>query len=267
MKRSTKLYERRYIKVRDKIERKGIVLANNMVKAHYQSYLDTLKTVGLNQYNQIHIPEQITKKFFYTFYPMASIIGVMEYEHLESQAGIKAEQTDKQKLLNSIFQTRLTEIVNTTAGKKITTITATSEETIKKIIRVVLDVGDTEGWGIDKITSSIYKEVSANLRGNGYARARAIAQTEIISASNQASTAAAELITSANGLKYRKFWSTSGLPNIRETHIEAEQYSDDRDGLEPDEVFPNGLQYPGDPNGAVDEVINCRCTIMHEIVL
>ena len=84
----------------------------------------------------------------------------------------------------------------------------------------------------------------------------------MISASNQASEFAAD----STGYDYLKFWSTSGLPNIRETHLEAEKYSDDKGGLKPDETFPNGLLYPGDPNGAAEEVINCRCTLMHEIV-
>ncbi len=263
MKNSTKQFERQKLRVRDKIERKGISLAKSMIKSQYQYFLDKLHTVGVNQYDRIEIPESITKHFFNTFYPMSSTLAVMEYEHLEKQAGKKAEPTDKQTVLNSIFQSKLTEIVNTTAGKKITTITATSQETIKQAIRDVLDVADTEGWGISEITSKIYKSVGDNLRGNGYARARAIAQTEMISASNQASTEAAE----RTGLNYKKFWSTSGLPGVRETHIEAEEYSNSVDGLNPNDTFPNGLLYPGDPNGAAEEVINCRCSIMHEIIL
>ena len=77
----------------------------------------------------------ITKGFFNTFYPMSSVLAVMEYEQLEKQAGKKAEPTDKQTILNSIFQSKLTEIVNTTAGKKITTITSTSQDAIKQAIR------------------------------------------------------------------------------------------------------------------------------------
>lgn len=267
MRQQTRQYEKQFIRLRNKIERRGIVLMKKMVREQYQAYLEKLKEVGFNNYDKIEIPTNITEDYFKRFYPMSSVLALMEYENLEKQVGKKAEPDQKRSLLNSIFQRRLTEIVNTTAGKKIVTITHTSQEAIKRVIRGVLDVGDTEGLGIPEITSRIYNEVGKHLRGNGYARARAIAQTEMISASNQASTDAAERITSANNLKYKKFWSTSGLERTRETHIEAEQYSDDRDGLNPDELFPNGLLHPGDPNGAPEDIINCRCTIMHEIVL
>ena len=263
MKKATKQFERQKLRVRDKIERKGIVLAKSMIRAHYQYFLDKLKQVGINQYDRIEIPESITKGFFNTFYPMSSVLAVMEYEQLEKQAGKKAEPTDKQTILNSIFQNELTRIVNTTAAEKIESITATSKDAIRKAIRNVLDIADTEGWGIPEITSKIYKSVGDSLRGNGYARARAIAQTEMISASNQASTEAAE----KTGLNYRKFWSTSGLPGIRASHIQAEEFSNSVDGLRPDQTFPNGLLYPGDPSGPAEEVINCRCTIMHEIII
>ena len=171
-------------------------------------------------------------------------------------------KSDEDKVMTAVFQSKLTKLVRDESGKKIVTITETTKERVLNVIRGLLDEADTEGLGIQEITSRMYKSVGASLRGNGYARAKAIAQTEMISASNQASTFAAE----STGYEYRKFWSTSGLPNIRLSHIEAEQYSDSVDGLRPNETFPNGLLYPGDPNGAAEEVINCRCCILHEII-
>ena len=263
MKRQTKQFEKQYLKVRDSIERKGVSMAKKMITEHYKYFIEQLKTLGFTRYNDIKIPEKITERFFHVYYPMSAQLAYMTYDNLEKQAGQKAEKDPKKPILTSVFQNRLTEIVNTTAGEKIVTITHTSEETIKNIIRGVLDEADTEGWGIPETTSNIYRQVGANLRGNGYSRAKAIAQTEIISASNQASQAAAE----ATGYNTLKFWSTSGLTNIRPTHIEAEQYSNQRDGLRMDERFPNGLLYPGDPAGSAEEVCNCRCTCLFEIVM
>jgi len=122
--------------------------------------------------------------------------------------------------------------------------------------------GELGGYGIDKIRQNLTDQIGASIRGNVRARAKAIAQTEMISASNQASTFAAE----STGLEYRKYWSTSHLQGIRPTHIMAEQDSIARGGLRNNEPFANGLMFPGDPAGPADEVCNCRCTVLHEIV-
>jgi hypothetical protein len=126
-----------------------------------------------------------------------------------------------------------------------------------------MENGRAEGLGIEQIQKNIIKELGASISGNVKARARAIAQTEMISASNQASVYAAK----STGYETRKFWMTSGQESTRESHLEAEIYSDNAGGLKDNETFPNGLLYPGDPStDDASEVINCRCTIIHEIV-
>lgn len=271
MKKQTKKFEKQYIKVRNSIERKGVSMAKKMIQAHYTAYMERLKTLGISAYQQIEIPEQITERFFKMYYPMSAPLAVMTYENMEKQAGQKAEKDVKKAVTNSIFQSKLTNIVNTTAGEKIKTITHTSQETIKGVIRGVLNEADTAGWGVHETTSKIFKTVGKNLIGNGYARARAIAQTELISASNQASQFAADKAAADYGVTYRKFWSTSGLKGIRESHLFAEQYSDEKDGLQPDEPFDMGdgtfMQYPGDPDGTPENVINCRCSVMQEVFI
>lgn len=271
MKNQTKLFEKQFLKARDAIERKGVAMAKKMIAEHYRYFMVRFSQVGIGGYQTIEIPEIITERFFKLYYPMAAPLAVMTYENLEKQASKKTEPDFKKKLTNSIFQSKLTEIVNTTAGEKITTITHTSVERIKDVIRGVLDEADTNGWGIPETTSNIFKTVGSNLRSNGYARARSIAQTELISASNQAAAYAAEKISSDYGLKYKNFWSTSGLERTRESHLFAERYSDDKDGLDPDEQFPMGdgsyLRFPGDPDGEAQHTINCRCSLLTEIVI
>lgn len=261
MKQSTKQFERQFIRKRDAIERKGISMAKAALTAQYNAFLERAKTTDFRQWKEIvesSVTEQPIQQFMNRYYPMSSTLAVMVRKNMLKG---KAE-TEEDKIYNSVFQTKLTQYLNDTKKEAIRKITNTTQEALRKVINDVLDQADTEGWGIDKITSNLYKQAKQNLIGNGYARSRAIAQTEVISASNKASEFAAQ----STGYEYLKFWSTSGLPNIRPTHIEAEQYSNQRDGLKPNETFPNGLLYPGDPNGSAEEIINCRCTIMHEIV-
>lgn len=131
-------------------------------------------------------------------------------------------------------------------AKKVTRITSNTRE----ILRGTIQNGINEGWGIDKIARELRDMVST--------RARTIAQTEVISASNQAAYAGAE----SAGIRYKKFWSTSGLQNIRASHIQAEADSYAVDGIDPHARFSNGLMHPGDPEGPADEVVNCRCSLI-----
>jgi hypothetical protein len=163
----------------------------------------------------------------------------------------------------NIFETEMANIVSNKAGAKIVSITTTTKEQVKSVIREVLEDGRVNGYGIEKIKQNLVKEVGKDLRGNAYARARAIAQTEMISASNQAALLGAE----STKMEYRKFWSTSGQAGVRETHTADQEFSNRVDGLKKDEIFPNTqLLYPGDPGGLPGEVINCRCTLLTEIL-
>jgi hypothetical protein len=261
MKPDTRKYEKQFVRVRNAIERKAITLTKKALREQYQFMVDKIRQTDISQWMQI--PENLPKKpiqdLLNTIYPMCAPLATMERKHLLRQKADTEEQ-----VYNSVFQRKLTLIAQTLAGEKIVTITNTTKTQGLKVIRAVLDEADTEGWGVDVITREIYKQMNANLRGNAYARAKAIAQTEIISASNQASEAAAN----STGYDYLKFWSTSGLPNIRESHIYAETMH--ADGIAKDANFDMGngnfMEYPGDPNGAAEEVINCRCTLMHEII-
>lgn len=259
MKKETKQFERRFIRVRDSLERKAIRIVRAAITEQYKYVLDKLSQTDFRQWPQLadSIPERPIEIALEKVYTSVAPLATMNYQRMMNK---KAD--DEEQLMTAVFHREMANIMKTTTGKKIKTITGTSIERIRKVIVDTINLGETEGYGIPEITKNIYKAVGESLRGNGYARAKAIAQTEIISASNQASERAAN----ATGYDYVKFWSTSGLPGIRISHIEAEQYSDEKDGLKPDEPFQNGLQYPGDPSGPPEEVINCRCTILHEII-
>jgi len=84
-------------------------------------------------------------------------------------------------------------------------------------------------------------------------RSLRIARTEVISASNGGALAAYE----AGGVP-RKQWVTAGDEHVRETHQAAEGQV----VALPQRFIVGGalLDYPGDPSGPPEEIINCRCT-------
>ena len=87
--------------------------------------------------------------------------------------------------------------------------------------------------------------------GNKEARALTIARTETGKAYNSASFDRYQE-SGATGLQ----WVASNDAATRESHREL-----DGKIVKPGEEFKPGLRFPNDPNGAPEEVINCRCVI------
>jgi SPP1 gp7 family putative phage head morphogenesis protein len=84
-------------------------------------------------------------------------------------------------------------------------------------------------------------------------RAQTIARTETTASYNQATQSAWE----QSDLVESKEWLTIMDGNQRDSHGSL-----DGTRVAMDEKFPNGLLYPGDPNGPAKEVVNCRCNMI-----
>ena len=63
------------------------------------------------------------------------------------------------------------------------------------------------------------------------------------------------------GIVYEKQWMSTHDDRTRESHQELDGVS-----VPVDEEFPNGLMYPGDPDGEPEEVYNCRCSLIRKLV-
>ena len=59
------------------------------------------------------------------------------------------------------------------------------------------------------------------------------------------------------GIQMQKQWISTLDDRTRESHVLLDQ-----EIVNTDETFSNKLMYPGDPNGAPEEVYNCRCTMI-----
>lgn len=114
------------------------------------------------------------------------------------------------------------------------------------------------GESIPKIAervSAIFAEAKEN-------RAKTIARTEIIAASNQG----AYFGYKQTGVIEKKGWLAALDERTRQAHVEAGQkYGDDEGAIPLDEPFLVGGEYlnaPGDPSASAKNRINCRCTII-----
>lgn len=61
----------------------------------------------------------------------------------------------------------------------------------------------------------------------------------------------------AMGIRLQKEWIATHDTRTRESHGRI-----DGERVDKDAVFSNGCRFPGDPNGAPEEVYNCRCTMV-----
>jgi SPP1 gp7 family putative phage head morphogenesis protein len=125
-----------------------------------------------------------------------------------------------------------------------------SKTTGKRIADAIAD-GHKEGLTWDAIADRIVETTSGDI---GDARARTIARTEMHSASQAGSIAAAEDLN-IPGL--RKQWTAVSDERTRPDHVDADGQIVDMD--EPFEVGGESLDYPGDPAGSPENTINCRC--------
>ena len=120
--------------------------------------------------------------------------------------------------------------------------------TLKKAVTQEISRGIATGLGYDEIARNI-----ANAASAPFSRTKTIARTEGHRI-QQTSTADAQQAAKDRGADVVKQWDATLDGKTRESHRRV-----DGEIRELDETFSNGLMYPGDPNGAAAEVINCRC--------
>jgi hypothetical protein len=133
-------------------------------------------------------------------------------------------------------------------------ISGVSENTIRRV-KVKLQDGINRGDGIEVIAREMVRS------GSGIAdvkRARVIARTEIISASNKGSLEGARDLE----IPLKKVWLATRDNRTRIDHAIA-------DGQEVlmNQLFSVGgdlLDYPGDVKGSISNIIQCRCTQVYQ---
>lgn len=116
-----------------------------------------------------------------------------------------------------------------------------------------LNTGVALGDSVDDLASRVGEEFDVGDR-----RARTIARTEVVGASNGAANDVASALWQS-GVRMTRTWLAADDDRTRDTHIEADGQTVGFD--EPFQVGDALLMYPGDPDGPPEEVINCRCTV------
>lgn len=150
--------------------------------------------------------------------------------------------------------------IDSKTAKLVQEATATTREAISDEIVEAIEEAVREGFSsaetIDDIADRI-DEVYDFAQKN---RSKTIARTEVIGSAN----AGAKEGMKRTGVE-EKQWLTARDGDVRDTHIGLD-FEQGGKAIPIDESFITSsgatLDYPGDPSGPPEEIINCRCTIL-----
>lgn len=194
---------------------------------------------------------------------MSTIPVEKGYEKLYVDVGVSFARisTETVKQADEWIQVTMARAVsaNTAITSRITSIVETSRKQALRFIQDELQLGIDQGLGIPEISRNIKKNVPKEWTKMSTFRARRIAQTEVVSASNFGSMQGAQ----ATGLPLNKVWLAGGA-NIRDMHLIA-----DGESVPQGDKFLNTgepMDFPGDPSGSAENVINCKCAVAFEVV-
>lgn len=251
-----KQIEKMTIRKRAALIRKGRAVFASAIRDQYQSVMNHVGVYSPNQLLE-HLPQLVKEdpiqQAFEKMYVQATPIGMMWRKYL-----LPPKKDGIDDMYAQHFTNKLREVGRSRTALRVKGITETTRERIANVIQYNMETGgsvDDIRTGITSMLMNSYKEFTPE-------RAKLISQTEMVTSSNEAIVQAGF----STGLETRKFWSTSGLGNVRDSHLQAEQDSNDVGGYADDEAFSNGLMYPGDPTGGPEEVCNCHCCLLLEIV-
>ena len=128
----------------------------------------------------------------------------------------------------------------------------------------IIDSATTNGASIPDVQARVEKLFDATDTEKWKNRARTVARTEVVGAYNGGLYDAFSMIVDADPeTVYVKRWLATEDKRTRPDHVEA-------DGQvvpwgQPFTVGGFAMQYPHDPDGPPQEVINCRCTLLLEV--
>ncbi len=123
-------------------------------------------------------------------------------------------------------------------------------------IRPVLVKAVAQGYADGLSVDDTAKLIQADIADAADWQAKMLARTDLNSLANGASVAGAKQA----GLSY-KTWLTAHDEQVRPEHQSADGQTVPVD--QPFTVGGENLEYPGDPEGSDEEVINCRCTVIY----
>lgn len=233
-------YWENYIKKADKREDKFIKVLNKYFKGQRERIVEKLEPANTRIFRRKNLIDDIFDKELEQKIARGEVLPMLQEFLIE--AGVEAVE-----FVGSKFDFNITtDIAIWLDGKANIFAESINETTFGKLQREFAE-SLSEGESRDKLVNRI-KETYGNIEKS---RAATIARTEVQAVSQKGTF---------EGYKQAgmpiKIWVAVMDSKTRDWHANLD--GEERPINNP---FSNGLQFPGDPNGPADEVVNCRCTI------
>jgi uncharacterized protein with gpF-like domain len=177
---------------------------------------------------------------------IAHHFGKITIDHIEAR--LRRKKAIEIKKTFDRFADKVLRYLSDEALDLATTITGDLVEEARDILQTSFEEGMSEKETADLLAEKIEMEDWELER---------IARTEGHTAANVGSDAAAE----ATGADLVKEWAATEDSRTRPSHVEADGQRQEMD--DPFRVGDAWLDFPGDPDGPAEEVINCRCVVLY----
>jgi hypothetical protein len=169
---------------------------------------------------------------------------------------------------SSVWVTMVTQYITNVGGERITQINQYTKAYTLAKIRNVLNDGVENGLGIADISENMVSKIAEYAKDFSRYRAQRVARTEIIGSSNRAGLMSVQAAGISD--QVQKFWLPAVDERTRQTHLDMR----DHEPIAIGELFEvprlsggiDRMEYPGDPRGSAENVIQCRCTIGYQRV-
>ena len=178
-------------------------------------------------------------------------LQVWERGWQESQKNVSNFNRKAEETFREIFWGNTGQWVRSHAAEKVQKV----DERTKAQLRDVINKAILQGKS-DAEIARVIRELSPIRNAP---RSRVIARTETHTALSRSLDTAAK----GTGVDMERVWSATIDKRTRPSHAAADGQT--RGQEEPFDVGMSKLMYPGDPNGAAQEIIQCRCILFYHV--
>lgn len=161
----------------------------------------------------------------------------------------------------TLWASKMSGYIQTHLEVRIQEVWAYSRELYVKTVGSAMETAINKGFGVEKTARIIEQDVNSQLNGNiNRWRARRIAQTELVGAGNYG-TWLAIVQAESEGINISKQWLVHPQGSKTQRHSLMNIDYQIRSPQVPFDVGGEQLQYPGDPSGSAQNIVNCKCVI------